>query len=614
MPLSLRHTGLPQATQPRTADASQPPGMVDDVRPPQALPDESGHAWLVWQCQMITGTLQGEIFALSGRGKTLASSAIWPANAAPSAALARLAVRAMAEKIPFRERAEGRPEPGPPRGDLLVHPVLIDGQVRAVVALLLEPRSELQLRAVTQLLRWGIVWFETLLQAPAGAQAQTQDATAPLRILQAAQEVRPLRAATVAVCDALGARYQFDRVAVGLRKGLGTHLVGTSSSAAIDPNSSLRQDLEAAMTEACDLAATVSYPNSMLPALCHQALARRHGLAYVVTIPLAHGDTQYGAVTLACVSDEQPSAERLAELTALAPTLGFQLWLAQCHERALGRRLRAVVERVVSARAIVVALLVLTTVLSIIPGPYRLAGSARIEGTVQRAVVAPVDGFLSDTSVRAGDTVTKDAALARLEDRDLALERQKSQSEFDRHAQAYSEALALHQRAQAGVARARMGQAQADLHLVDERLARTTLRAPFAGIVVSGDFSQALGTPVTRGQVLFEIAPLDHYRVITEVDERDIGELAPAQHGHLRLAGMPEQRFPVTVERIAPVAQTENGRTFFRVESRLDSPDTKIRPGMQGVAKFDAGERPLLWCWTHGLWSRLRLWLWSFGA
>ena len=32
--------------------------------------------------------------------------------------------------------------------------------------------------------------------------------------------------------------------------------------------------------------------------------------------------------------------------------------------------------------------------------------------------------------------------------------------------------------------------------------------APIPGVIVSGDLSQAIGAPVERGQVLFELAPL----------------------------------------------------------------------------------------------------------
>ena len=50
----------------------------------------------------------------------------------------------------------------------------------------------------------------------------------------------------------------------------------------------------------------------------------------------------------------------------------------------------------------------------------------------------------------------------------------------------------------------------------------------------------AAGTALNeRGQVLFEIAPLDSYRLVVQVDERDIAGVAVGQHGRLTLSGLP---------------------------------------------------------------------------
>ena len=86
---------------------------------------------------------------------------------------------------------------------------------------------------------------------------------------------------------------------------------------------------------------------------------------------------------------------------------------------------------------------------------------------------------------------------------------------------------------------AQIDQVEAMLSLVTDKLARATLLAPFDGIVVSGDLHQLLGTPVELGKVLFQIAPLDAYRVILQVEERDIAHLKVGQQGELTLSGIP---------------------------------------------------------------------------
>ena len=136
--------------------------------------------------------------------------------------------------------------------------------------------------------------------------------------------------------------------------------------------------------------------------------------------------------------------------------------------------------------------------------------------------------------------------------------------------------------------------------------------APFDGVIVEGDLTQSLGSPVEKGQLLFQIAPLDGYRIILAVDERDIGEIQAGQRGELALAAMPGRPLPLTVERLTPVATTEDGYNAFRVEARLDHQVKALRPGMEGIAKIEIEERQLLWIWTHDLADWLRLWVWSW--
>jgi len=163
-------------------------------------------------------------------------------------------------------------------------------------------------------------------------------------------------------------------------------------------------------------------------------------------------------------------------------------------------------------------------------GPYVITADAVLEGRVQRAVTAAMQGFILEARVRAGDVVGKGDLLAAMDDRDLRLERQKVISQ---RAQAESErraAIAESNRARARILEAQAAQAEAQIALIDEQVARTRLLAPFNGVVVKGDLSQSLGAAVERGNVLFELAPLESYRIIMKVDERDITNVRVGQN------------------------------------------------------------------------------------
>ena len=162
-----------------------------------------------------------------------------------------------------------------------------------------------------------------------------------------------------------------------------------------------------------------------------------------------------------------------------------------------------------------------------------------------------------------------------------------------------------------GILAAQMAQIEAQLSLVGDKLSRATLIAPFDGVVVSGDLTQLLGAPVEQGKVLFQIAPLDSYRVVLEVDERDIDAIALGQDGDLTLSGLTNQRLAFSVRQITPVSVSQDGRNFFRVEAHLQTASDRLRPGMEGIGKIRVGERKLLWIWTHGLTDWLRWWAWK---
>jgi len=247
-----------------------------------------------------------------------------------------------------------------------------------------------------------------------------------------------------------------------------------------------------------------------------------------------------------------------------------------------------------------------------VAGEFRISSKAVLEGEVQRVAAAPFQGYVKTAPARAGDIVKAGQVLATLQDRDLQLERLKHLNEREQLAKEQRQALAERNAPKAEILNAQLRQVQAQLDLASEKLSRTQITAPFPGIVVSGDLSQQLGAPVEEGKVLFEVAPLDTYRIVLEVDEHDIGHVAVGQSGNLLLSALPADLLPFEVAKITPVSTAKDGRNFFRVEGRLLTKPSQLRPAMEGVGKIVVGRRLLAWIWTHDVleWVRLKLWAW----
>jgi multidrug resistance efflux pump len=255
--------------------------------------------------------------------------------------------------------------------------------------------------------------------------------------------------------------------------------------------------------------------------------------------------------------------------------------------------------------------LVVLIFLALASDKFRIVSDAVLEPTVLRAIVAPQNGYIAEANVRAGDIVKRGDLLLTLDDKDLLLEQRKFLGQSEQYRKEYRSALAGYDRVQVAINKARIQQAEAQLSLVDTQLVRTKLIAPIDGLVVSGDLSQSLGSPVERGEVLFEVAPLESYRAILKVDERDIGYIKAGQQGRLTLAGMPAKPISLKVEKITPVTISEEGRNYFRIEAVMDLQSDLLHPGMEGVAKIEVGSRKLIWIWSRRLVDWLRLWTWA---
>jgi biotin carboxyl carrier protein len=453
----------------------------------------------------------------------------------------------------------------------------------------------------------------TLPVPPAVRSASPPPADALLRSLAAALGRGPLREAAAAFAVELGELLQCVRVAVGVVQEGGLEIAGSSHPAELKPGQPAATSLRDTMQEALDQGQPVAWPalpNADLITLSHRQLA---GSGAACSVPLADDTRIVGILTLERSTRPFTPAEvlLLQDVSRFAgPVLELKRELALPWHR---RVIRSVRDQLASPsrRNIAIGAGVLVLLLALaIPVPWRVSAPARLEGSVQRAVVAATDGFLHQANVRAGDRVQAGQVLAELASQDLELERRRRESELRQHESAYRGAQARADRTQMVTFQARAAEAQALLSLVETQLERARIQAPFDGIVIKGDLSQNLGAPVQRGEVLMVLAPNDSYRLILEVDEADIAAVQPGQKGRLALAAQPDRTLSFVTRRIVPVATTADGRNFFEVEAGLEQALPQLRPGLSGVAKVDAGWRPLGWLLTHRAldWLRMAWW------
>jgi len=562
-------------------------------------------SWLTLQCQQVTGVLLGAVLVRENETVDWMALACWPESSQTPSELYEIADRVGREQQAVeQDRSEDV---------LLGFPVELSSGYQAVVLLELKQRSSSGREAAVRLVQWGLTWLSMLHEQQRRYESSVSDTV--LELLSGVQNADTPEDAGDYLATELAAKLGCSEVVFGLIEDQHSRVVAFSGKTAFDAETLLVKKCATAMEAVLSSPVPVCYPDledtgySVSPL---RELAESMHEDWVCAVPISYQKQCY-AVILLMGEHSAPSDRASLLLSQLAHYVAPYFSPSYLTDHINPTKGRKHTRWLTKPRAVCALVLLLTLLAAFWQQPYRLSSTASIEGVIERLVVAPADGFIDSAIRRAGDRVLKGEVLATLDNRDLLLERQKWRSQRVRHRKEYNQALGSYDRGEINVLRAKIDQAEAELELIERQLERLELRAPLDGIVVSGDFHRAMGSPVERGQTLFEIAPLDRYRVAIQVSERDIRFVTLGQEGRLRLAGLPGRALPIKVVRIVPVLETDKEQSFFRVEAELEEGVEELRPGMTGVAKIETAPRTVLWIWLHPLFESVRSWLWKAG-
>jgi len=586
------------------------------------MDDKLVNAWLAFQSgrlDSVTGSLS---LLIAPDQKTYRQAATWPQKSQPTPSLTTAAEKVLSEKrFLMWSHHTTSDESGTPL-DVLACPLSVNGHVVGAAAFEITSRSEsLQREAMLQL-RSGAKWFEAMNHQR--LDSSKEQLINLVELVAASLEHESFKAAATDVATELAGRFTCKRVSIGFLHSNTLQVDAISHSASFDRKSNLVRAINDTMHECLDQASTIVYPvleNASRPATrAHAGLASLSGVGSLCTVPLSAKGKITGALLLERPVDRPFNVTDVEQVEQIGLLIGSVLDIRCREERPLARKAWDSIIMFLSSlvgpshlrlKAATSLALVVFTFLALASSDFRIVSDAVLEPTVLRAIVAPQNGYIADAHVRAGDIVSSGDLLLTLDDKDLLLEQRKFHGQSEQYRKEYRSALAGYDRVQVAIIKARIQQSESQLALVNKQLVRTRLIAPIDGLVVSGDLSQSLGSPVERGKVLFEVAPLESYRAVLKSDERDIGYIKPGQQGRLTLAGMPNKPISLTVEKITPVTIAEEGRNYFRIEAVMDLQSDLLHPGMEGIAKIEVGRRKLIWIWSRRLVDWLHLWAWA---
>src|SRR6266511_2862364 len=225
-------------------------------------------------------------------------------------------------------------------------------------------------------------------------------------------------------------------------------------------------------------------------------------------------------------------------------------------------------------------------------------------GPAEQVSVRPeINGRVEELPVDIGDKVKKGEVLFSLEDKDLQTERSSRQTEierakleldraqrnYERSKQLYADKLISQElfedtRTEYELAKNALERAQKELHLLEDRLTKTKIMAPFDCTVLT--------RPVSRGQAVsgsggfnsgtevLTIADLNEMIINAHVNQSDITRLSNGQEVDVQVESVPGLRLKGVVDRIAPQTTMKNNIKGYAVRIALQSKDPRVLPGM----------------------------------
>jgi membrane fusion protein (multidrug efflux system) len=222
-----------------------------------------------------------------------------------------------------------------------------------------------------------------------------------------------------------------------------------------------------------------------------------------------------------------------------------------------------------------------------------ILATGQIEAMQSIELRPDVEGRVVQILVREGSPVAAGTALFKIDDAELRAQVAQLQADRDLARQSLErtrDLLSQKASSQAELERAdaTMRSTEAQLERLQVRLARTVVRAPFAGVM--GQRMVSLGDYVTSDTRLAALQTVSPQRASFQVPERYAEQLKPGLEVTFRVASLPGREFTGKVDFVDPIVQLP-GRTIL-VKALVPNRRRELQAGMFIEARLATAVRP----------------------
>ncbi len=339
----------------------------------------------------------------------------------------------------------------------------------------------------------------------------------------------------------------------------------------------------------------------------------------VASIPLRLGDRIVAILSLRSRSERAFGPDQMEEIRSrtepLMPGLALLMQARRSVPRHVWESSKSAIEGLVApgrwGRKVGVFLLALGS-LELLFGSmaYELSVPCVVAPAHVRHIHAPFEGVLRDAHAVQGDRVRQGQVLCEFDHRELDQQKTELTAQAQVLEHERDRAMAAGAPVEAQLALANQELVRAKLEIVNSRIERALIRAPFDGVVVWGDLRKSVGAVLQLGDPLFQVAPRDRWTVEIEVPQHAVEHVAPGLSGEFVAIADPTQAMSLALSRLRSGAELRRGSNVYVAEAEMTTDSPWVKSGMEGVARIQVGERRILWVLTHRFVDYLRLNLW----